>query len=393
MGPMGQIKLIRLIGPIGPMRPMRTFSKLYGSYGSQGEWITASQVPATFIRLILIGRAVSAQSLGEGDAGMYATQFGLRQRPFPTTPDTTAYYPATTHERALARLLQGLSDDEGILLLTGEPGTGKTLLCHCLAERLGDERQLIFLTNCHFANRAALFQALLFDLSLPYDGRGEQEMRLALTDHLLNRYADGQATVLLIDEAQHLSTDLLEELRLLGNLEARAGKAVQIVLAGWPSLIERLGDPALAALRQRLVVKVQLEPLPLHEAADYLLHHLRAAGARAENVLAAEALELLARSTQGIPRLLNQAAHQAFRLATEADAGQVDVEAVLEALSVLGLEAIEAPAADRAVEESASEETPANDAELLPLGVEQAAEASPGDVDASCRLFVSPRLA
>jgi type II secretory pathway predicted ATPase ExeA len=324
---------------------------------------------------------------------MYATQFGLRQRPFPTTPDTTAYYPATTHERALARLLQGLSDDEGILLLTGEPGTGKTLLCHCLAERLGGERQMIFLTNCHFANRAALFQALLFDLSLPYDGRGEQEMRLALTDQLLTRYADGQATVLLIDEAQHLSADLLEELRLLGNLEARTGKVVQIVLAGWPSLAERLKDPTLAALRQRLVVKLQLEPLPLHEAADYLLHHLRAAGARAENVLAPEALELLARSTHGIPRLLNQAAHQAFRLATEADAGQVDVEAVLEALNVLGMETIEAPTAENTVEESAREEAPANDAELLPLGVEKAAEASPDDVDASCRLFVSPRLA
>src|SRR3984885_4519356 len=140
---------------------------------------------------------------------MYATHFGLRQRPFPTTPDSAAYYPATSHERALARLLQGLTDGEGVLLLTGEPGTGKTLLCHCLAERLGDERQTVFLTNCHFANRAALFQAILFDLSLPYEGRGEQEMRLALTDHLLKSYVGGKATVLLIDEAQHLSADLL----------------------------------------------------------------------------------------------------------------------------------------------------------------------------------------
>ena len=135
--------------------------------------------------------------------------------------------PATGHERALARLLQGLADGEGVLLLTGDPGTGKTLLCHCLAERLGEERPTIFLTNSHFAHRAALFQALLFDLSLPYEGRGEQEMRLALTDHLLKTYAKGRSTVLLVDKAHHLSADLLEELRLLGNLEARAGKALR----------------------------------------------------------------------------------------------------------------------------------------------------------------------
>ncbi len=324
---------------------------------------------------------------------MYATQFGLRQRPFPATPDSAAYYPATSHERALARLSQGLADGEGVLLLTGEPGTGKTLLCHCLAERLGGERQTVFLTNCHFANRAALFQAILFDLSLPHEGRGEQDMRLTLTDHLLKTYAAGQATVLLVDEAHHLSADLLEELRLLGNLEAHAGKALQVVLVGLPSLADRLNEADLAALRQRLVVKVCLEPLPLHEAADYLLHHLRAAGARPEEVLAGDALELLARSTCGVPRLLNQAAHQAFRLATEADAGQVDVEAVMEALSILGLEALEAPSAETTAEEApAALEEPTAHAELLPLAAEET-NAPSKEVDAACRLFVSPRLA
>jgi type II secretory pathway predicted ATPase ExeA len=323
---------------------------------------------------------------------MYATNFGLRQRPFPATPDSTAYYPATGHERALARLLQGLADGEGVLLLTGEPGTGKTLLCHCLAERVGDERQTIFLTNCHFANRVALFQAILFDLSLPYEGRGEQEMRLTLTDHLLKSYAAGRSTVLLVDEAHHLLADLLEELRLLGNLEARAGKALQVVLVGWPALVERLNDSELAALRQRLVVKVQLEPLPLAEAADYLLHHLRAAGARADEVLSPDALELLARSTRGVPRLLNQAGHQAFRLATEADAGQVDVEAVVEALGVLGLEALETPAPEPTGGAVVQEEEALSAVELLPLGHAPVAAISPSEVDASCRLFVSPRM-
>ncbi len=181
-------------------------------------------------------------------------------------------------------------------------------------------------------------------------------------------------------------------MRLLGNLEARAGKALQVVLVGWPALAERLNDNELAALRQRLVVKVQLDPFPPAEAADYLLHHLRAAGARTDEVLAPDALELLARSTRGVPRLLNQAGHQAFRLATEADAGQVDVEAVLEALGVLGLEALESPAPESVGDGAVQGEETAAVVELLPLGLAPPAAISPSEVDASCRLFVSPRM-
>src|SRR5262249_39251723 len=159
------------------------------------------------------------------------------ERPFRPTPDSTCYYPATCHERALHQLLQGLRDDEGIVVLTGEPGTGKTLLCHCLLERLGPDVTSVLLTNTHFRDRAALLQAILYDLSLPYEGRTEQEMRLALTDFLLSNYAAGRRTVLLADEAQHLTTEVLEELRLLANLESRQGKAVQVVLAAHPSLL------------------------------------------------------------------------------------------------------------------------------------------------------------
>ena len=273
---------------------------------------------------------------------MYQTHFGLRQRPFPAMPDPACYYPATSHERALARLLDGLADEEGVMLLTGGPGTGKTLLCHALIERLGREVRTAFLTNSHLGDRAALLQALLYDLALPYEKRGEQEMRLALTDYLLQGYAEGRGTVLVVDEAQHLTPDLLEELRLLGNLEARSAKAVQVVLVGQTALLETLRRPELAALAQRLAVRAELQPLALQEAADYLLHQVRIAGGRPERLFADEALELLSRQTRGIPRLLNQAAHQALNLAAEAGAAEVDAEAALEALALLGLaEAIE----------------------------------------------------
>jgi type II secretory pathway predicted ATPase ExeA len=269
---------------------------------------------------------------------MYPTHFGLRQRPFPATPDPARYYPATSHERAIARLLGGLEDGEGVMVLTGAPGTGKTLVCHCLLERIGSRVHTAFLTNSHVGSRAGLLQAILYEFSMAYEGRGEQELRLALTDHLLRGYEQGRSTLLILDEAQHLTPDLLEELRLLGNLEARSGKAVQVILVGQPELLDTLRRTELTALWQRLAVRAELEPLALQEAADYVLHHLRVAGGKPERLFVDETLEILSRQTRGVPRLLNQAAHQALNLAAEAGSAQVDVEAVLEALSMLGLE-------------------------------------------------------
>src|SRR5688500_17732329 len=118
---------------------------------------------------------------------MIESHFGLSRRPFPATPDPHSYYPATGHERALARLLDGLADGEGVVMLTAAPGLGKTLLAHLLLERLGGDVEASFLVHTHLRDRAGLLQALLFDLSLPHEGRGEQEMRLALMDHLLAR--------------------------------------------------------------------------------------------------------------------------------------------------------------------------------------------------------------
>jgi type II secretory pathway predicted ATPase ExeA len=305
---------------------------------------------------------------------MYQTRFGLRQRPFPATPDTACYYPATGHERALAQLRQALDDCHGLALLSGGPGSGKTLLAGCLAEQLGSAVVVALLTNSHLPDRAALLQAILYDLSLPYEKASEQELRLRLTDALLQTCKAGRQTVLLVDEAQHLTADLLEELRLLGNLEAGANKALQVILIGQASLLQTLRQPELAALQQRLQVRAILQPLGVEEAADYLLHHLRRAGARPEAIVSDEALELLARHTGGVPRLLNQAAMQALALADGAEASYVDAEAALEALTALGLEIPDA------------EETPAT-VGLMPHAETETDE----ETDAACRLYNAPR--
>jgi general secretion pathway protein A len=269
---------------------------------------------------------------------MSESRTGRRRRLFPNTPDTEFYYPATGHERALARLQQAIADGEGLVLLAGEPGTGKTLLCHCLLERLGPEIACAFLTNSHFSNPAGLLQALLYEFSLPHENLGEQGLRLALTDFLLKNYSQNRQTLVIVDEAQNLGSGPLEELRLLGNLEARGGKAVHILLSGQMGALECVNRPEMEAFRQRLATRLILDRLSLEEAADYLNQHVRASGARLDAVFTEEAVGLLARATKGVPRLLNQAAHQAIQLAKQAESMPVDAEAALEALAQLDLE-------------------------------------------------------
>lgn len=259
------------------------------------------------------------------------------QRAFRPIPDSDAYYPATSHEQALACAMAALADDEGMALIVGGPGLGKTLLGHCFLDRLGSDVPSAFLLTTHFREPAALLQALLYDFTLPFEGRSEEEMRLALTDHLLQNYEAGRKAVLVIDEAQHLSPAVLEELRLLGNLEGKKGKAVQIVLLSLPAILETLELPELESFQQRLAARAELRPLDQHEATDFLLHQARRICPRPEELLTEEALQILARSCQGIPRLLNRAMRKALSLAQAGGALVLDAEAVLEALSALGM--------------------------------------------------------
>lgn len=290
---------------------------------------------------------------------VYQQRFGLTRRPFPATPDSSLYYPATSHEAALAPLLRALGEDEGLLLLTGEPGVGKTVLGQVLLERIEGNAVTALLTNSHFADRAALLQAMLFDMGLPYEEGAEQVLRLRLTEQVLKNCADGKRTVVVVDEAHHLNADLLEELRLLGNLEAGADKAFQVVCLAQPSLVETLKDRLLAAWKQRMAVHAHLGPISVEEACDYLLHHLRLAGGKPDKIIDDGGLEVLARGTQGVPRLIGQAAQQALVIADAAEMDIVDAEAALEALAAMGLSADETVGAEGEVDEDDDNEAAA----------------------------------
>jgi general secretion pathway protein A len=270
---------------------------------------------------------------------MDLTRYQLRMRPFPTTPDVQFYYPAASHESGLNSLACAIDDQAGLMLLHGEPGTGKTLLAHMFLQRLGPQFNTALITNCRFGSAADLHRAVLFDLGQPYQKLGEEELRIAVSDYVLNQFGEGRPTVLVFDEAQDLSAWLLEELRLLGNLEVGRGKAVQLVLLALPSILETLNHPSLAALNQRLAQRLTLDPLDMHESADYLLQQIRIAGGRAEQTFSDEAVSVLAKNARGVPRLLNRYALQALKLAGQIDADMVDVEVALEALSSLGIDA------------------------------------------------------
>jgi general secretion pathway protein A len=282
---------------------------------------------------------------------MWEKRFGLNRRPFPAVPDVSLYYPASPHEQALAPLIRAVHEDEGLTLLTAEPGLGKTLLGQVLLERLGDKVVSAFIPNTHFADRTALLQAILYDFGQPYDDGREQILRLRLTDFALKQCSEGKRTVVVIDEAHHLSADLLEELRLLGNLEG-GRKAFQVVCLALPSIHETLRRPELAAWSQRVVVRATLAPLSVEESLDYLLHHLRVSGGRPEKIIDESGLKMLAQGALGIPRLLNQAAHQSLTMADAVETA-VDAEVAMEALASIGLEV---PECDEEELESAGEE-------------------------------------
>jgi type II secretory pathway predicted ATPase ExeA len=271
---------------------------------------------------------------------MYDSHFGLRRRPFRPTPDTDAYYPATTHEAALDQLVRAFNDEEGLFLLTGNAGMGKTLLARRMLESLDEEVRTVLLTNSHFSGPAGLLLAILFDLGLPYRDLTEQRARIAVTESCLETFQEGGSTLIVVDEAHHLNVDILEELRLLSNLEGKTGKAVQVLLVGLPKLEETLDCPDLALLRQRMTTRTKLEPLSLEESADYLMHQVRVAGGEPKKLYGADVLDILSYAANGVPRILNQAAHLAFQYASEGGTKSVDSEAAVEAVTQLGLDPV-----------------------------------------------------
>ena len=246
---------------------------------------------------------------------MYEAHFGLREPPFGITPDTSFAYACNSHQEALNTLLVAARNGEGFMKVTGEVGTGKTLLCRRFLATLDARFVSAYVPNPYLEPRTLMF-ALADELGIVLPREADQHQLLKeLSRALLNYARQGKTVVVCLDEAQAMPQETLEALRLLTNLETEKRKLLQVVLFGQPELDERLAHAAVRQLRQRITFQYRLSALNAEEVDHYLAHRLRVAGYRGSRLFAPAAVRRMHRVSRGVPRLINIVAHKALLLA------------------------------------------------------------------------------
>ncbi len=236
---------------------------------------------------------------------MYNAFFGFTQNPFNMSPDPSFLFRSTQHEEALANLIYGVQSRKGFIVLTGEVGTGKTTMLECLRDFLSSN-QIAFASL--FNSRLTVeqfFELLSYDLDLRCNRLSKTEVLLALNNFLLERAGAGRSTVLIVDEAHNLDWDVLEEIRLLGNLENRRGKLLQIILAGQQELDDKLERSEYRQLKQRIALRCALRGFDVPETVAYINSRMARAGVPHQDIIPRSLIEDVQFRTQGIPRLIN----------------------------------------------------------------------------------------
>ena len=262
---------------------------------------------------------------------MYRNFFGLRENPFNINPDPRFLYLTPQTQEALDQLTYGIQNREGCILLTGEVGTGKTTLVNYVLDWLRHKKMpTAFIFNSHLSV-THLFDFILTEFGIPVDFRLKSNMLLQLTKWLLERCRAGETPVLILDEAQGLSLELLEEVRLLLNLETASEKLLQIVLVGQPELEDKLKRPELRQFRQRIALRCSTAPLTLEESYGYIAERLRIGGAKGDPIFAPEAMEAVHLYSRGIPRVMNLLCERALINAYVAQLNPVPAQMVEEA--------------------------------------------------------------
>jgi MSHA biogenesis protein MshM len=245
---------------------------------------------------------------------MYRAHFGLREAPFGLTPDTTFTFSCNAHQEALNTLVVATESGEGFIKITGEVGTGKTLLCRRFLSTLDERSITAYLPNPSLDPRG-LMAALADELRLPLEpGTDQHQLLKQLNLALLDFAREGRRVVVCLDEAQAMPLETLESLRLLSNLETEKRKLLQVVLFGQPELDDRLGHESVRQLRQRITFQSHLGTLTRRELELYLAHRLRIAGYSGHRLFTAGAVAQLYRSSHGVPRLVNVIANKALLL-------------------------------------------------------------------------------
>ncbi len=255
---------------------------------------------------------------------MYQEFFGLKENPFSLTPDPQYFYLSSSHLTAVESLLFGIQRKMGFMVVTGDIGTGKTTLCRVLLERLAGEKIKTALLFNPCLSEEELWAAILKDFGLPCQNLSRKEMIDSLYEFLLVLLSRGENAVLIIDEAQNLSTPLLEQIRLLSNLETAKEKILQIILFGQLELNEKLNAPDLRQLHQRLALRLQLYPLSYKEMENYIYQRLIIAGGRGNIYFSKSAFREIFRFSKGVPRLINLLCDRALLAAFVAQTNHID---------------------------------------------------------------------
>jgi general secretion pathway protein A len=269
---------------------------------------------------------------------MYNAFFGFTESPFSLSPDPAFLYRSEQHEEALANLIYGVQSRKGFIVLTGEVGTGKTTMLECLRDYLESQYiEFAFIFNSRI-NAGQFFEMIAYDLDLHCERTSKTEVLFALNSLLIDQNDRGRTTVLIVDEAHNLDTDVLEEIRLLGNLEDRQGKLIQVVLAGQPELDRKLDAPNLRNLKQRIVLRCTLEPFSLQDSIEYINTRLTKAGMPDQTVFPPSLIAEVHLRAQGIPRVINALCDNLLLTAFAMERQVADVDMLDEVSSDMRLE-------------------------------------------------------
>jgi general secretion pathway protein A len=245
---------------------------------------------------------------------MYREFFGLKEKPFSVTSDPNFLYLSRVHKEAFSHLIYGIRERKGFLEITGEVGAGKTTLCRALLNQLDSNTKSAFIFNSTLPE-LQLLQAIVEDFGLIIERKTKVAMLRQFNDFLIDELTKGNNVILIIDEAQNLRTSMLEEIRMLSNLETEKSKLFQIILVGQPELKNKLRSPSLRQLRQRIGVRFHITPLEKDEVPQYISHRLAVAGSKGDIIFAHDAIEAIYAYSGGIPRVINMVCDKALLLA------------------------------------------------------------------------------